>query len=68
VHATFREEPHFAWQEGYGAFSVSASGIPKVQDYIRAQEEHHRLHGFEAEFRALLEKYGIAYEPQFLWK
>jgi putative transposase len=55
-----REEGHkFAWQEGYGAFSVSASAIPLVVRYIQNQEEHHKKRGFEAEFVALLKKHGI---------
>jgi REP element-mobilizing transposase RayT len=34
----------FKWQEGYSAFSVSRWDVPKIADYIRGQEEHHRLH------------------------
>lgn len=68
VHATFPDLRDFGWQEGYGAFSVSASRMGKVADYIRNQEEHHRKGSFEEEFRTLLGKYGIQYDPQFLWK
>ncbi len=68
VHNVFPNMAHFGWQPGYGAFSVSSSGIGEVQDYIMDQEEHHRTGGFEREFRALLEKHGIPYDPQFLWK
>ena len=44
----------FAWQEGYGAFSVSPSRIGDVQRYIRNQVEHHKKRNFEEEFRDLL--------------
>jgi REP element-mobilizing transposase RayT len=52
----------FEWQKGYGAFSVSPSLLKTVQEYIRNQPEHHRTRSFEEEFRALLERSGIAYD------
>ena len=55
------EEGHlFAWQTGYGAFSVSASNLDRVCDYVRRQEEHHREPSFADEFSLLLKKHGIA--------
>jgi len=54
----------FQWQEGYGAFSVSPSLLTIVQAYIRNQEEHHRRRSFDEEFRALLDKSGVAYDPE----
>ncbi len=54
----------FQWQEGYGAFSVSPSLLAIVQAYIRNQEEHHRRRSFDEEFRALLDKSGVAYDPE----
>lgn len=39
----------FAWQGGFAAFSVSASQVSKVRNYIRNQENHHRKISFEAE-------------------
>jgi REP element-mobilizing transposase RayT len=66
VHDTFRDLRDFAWQEGYGAFSVSASSIERVRQYIGNQEQHHGRRSFEEEFKALLEKHGIAYDPQYL--
>lgn len=54
------EEGHlFAWQTGYGAFSVSASNLDRVCDFVRRQEEHHRKTGFGNEFALLLKKHGI---------
>ncbi len=57
----------FQWQEGYGAFSVSPSLLKTVQTYIRNQEKHHAKRGFEEEFRALLEKSGVAYDREELF-
>jgi putative transposase len=57
----------FQWQAGYGAFSVSPSLVGAVQAYIRNQEEHHRRRSFEGEFRALLDKCGVAYDAEGLF-
>jgi putative transposase len=57
----------FAWQEGYGAFSVSSSNLDQVSRYIQNQEAHHRKAGFEEEFRALLGKHGVEYDPQYIF-
>ena len=62
------EEGHkFAWQQGYGAFSVSSSLIPTVIHYIENQEAHHRKMSFDAEFLALLKKHGIEFDPKFVF-
>jgi putative transposase len=55
-----------AWQQGYGAFSVSASNIPAVLRYVQTQESHHRKISFEDEFLALLKKHGVPYDPKFV--
>ncbi|MGA8221654.1 MAG: IS200/IS605 family transposase [Candidatus Acidiferrales bacterium] len=55
----------FAWQQGYAAFSVSASNVPAVARYIQNQEAHHKKMTFEAEFIALLKKHGVEYDPKF---
>ena len=57
----------FAWQEGYGAFSVSSSNLDTVAQYICTQEAHHRKFSFEQEFRKLLEKHGVEYDPKYMW-
>ena len=59
--------PEFAWQEGYGAFSVSKSNIDAVVKYIANQEAHHRKISFEDEFIALLKKHGIEYDPRYVF-
>jgi len=57
----------FAWQEGYAAFSVSASNVAVVRHYIEHQAEHHAKHSFEDEFVALLRKSGVVYDPKFVF-
>jgi REP element-mobilizing transposase RayT len=62
------EEGHpFAWQQGYAAFSVSASIVPAVVRYIGNQEAHHRKMSFETEFLALLKKHGVEFDPKFVF-
>ena len=55
----------FAWQEGYGAFSVSPSLIDKTVRYIRNQAEHHQKRSFREEYRLFLEAYGIEYDERY---
>jgi putative transposase len=57
----------FHWQNGYGAFSVSASNVGQVKRYIENQEEHHRRRTFQEEFRQFLRKYGIEYDERYVW-
>ncbi len=59
VHKTFPDERVFAWQSGYGAFSVSESNAPSVVRYIKSQVEHHKRLTFEEELAVLLRKHGI---------
>jgi putative transposase len=53
----------FAWQEGYGGFSVGISQQADTIGYIHSQAEHHHKRGFDEEFRAFLKKHGIEYDP-----
>lgn len=57
----------FAWQEGYGAFSVSSSNVSAVIRYIDRQEFQHKKKGFEDEFIALLKKHGVDYDPKYVF-
>lgn len=57
----------FAWQRGYGAFSVGPSDLDALLHYIDTQEEHHRTHTFQDEYRAFLKKYGIDYDERYVW-
>ncbi len=57
----------FAWQRGYGAFSISESRRQAVIAYILGQEEHHRKWSFEQEFLTLLRKSRIEFDPRFVF-
>jgi REP-associated tyrosine transposase len=62
------EQGHaFSWQEGYGAFSVSSSNLDRVLRYIQDQDAHHRKTNFEDDFRALLRKHGVEYDPNWIF-
>ena len=52
----------FAWQTGYGAFSVSESMISEVKKYILNQKEHHRKMTFAEEYVKFAEKYGLMFK------
>ena len=56
----------FAWQEGYGAFSVSSSQTPQVMRYIREQKWHHAKRNFDEEFVAFLKRYGVQYDSRYV--
>jgi hypothetical protein len=56
----------FAWQEGYGAFSVGISGVDATVIYINNQTEHHRKRSFREEFIAMLQKHHFEYEESML--
>jgi putative transposase len=56
----------FAWQEGYAAFTVSATARAAVRKYIAGQEEHHRTRSFREELIEMLGKAGIEYDPKYL--
>jgi len=57
----------FAWQRGYGAFSVGPSDLDALLHYIDTQEEHHRTRTFQDEYSAFLKKYGIDYDERYVW-
>ena len=58
----------FAWQGGYGIFSVSASAVEKVKRYVMNQKEHHRKKTFREEYEAFLQAYNIEYNPEFVFR
>jgi REP-associated tyrosine transposase len=55
------------WQQGYAAFSVSASIVPAVVRYIQNQEAHHKKISFDEEFLALLRKHSVEFDPKFVF-
>lgn len=67
IHETFPKLKQFAWQDGYGAFSVSKSKIPSLIKYIQNQEEHHKRKTFQDEFLELLKLHDIEYDERYIW-
>lgn len=61
------EESSFAWQSGYGVFSVSESRLSEVVAYVRDQEEHHRRVSFQDEYRQFLVRHGITFDEKYVW-
>ena len=57
----------FAWQRGYGCFSVGPADVDALRAYIDEQENHHRTRTFQDEFRMFLKKYGVAYDEAYVW-
>ena len=57
----------FAWQNGYGIFSIGFSQIQGVKNYIAGQEEHHRKASFKDEFREFLRGYKIEFDERYVW-
>jgi len=60
-----RQYRGFAWQQGYGAFSVSVSMLERVQRYIATQEQHHKRRSWDAEFRDLLVHHKIEFDERY---
>jgi REP element-mobilizing transposase RayT len=66
ISRTFKEAAGFAWQEGYGAFTVSESQVPKVRCYIERQEERHRSISFLEEFKVILRAHDLPFDERYL--
>jgi len=58
---------NFAWQNGYGAFSVGPSDLEALRAYIDSQEEHHKTRTFQEEYRAFLKRYGVDFDERYVW-
>jgi putative transposase len=57
----------FAWQGGYGAFSIGPASLETLTRYIDTQEEHHRKRSFQQEYREFLKRYDVAYDERYVW-
>jgi len=68
VKERWPERRSFAWQGGYGAFSVSESNRAAVIRYIRDQVQHHRRISFQDEFFALLKNHRVDFDERYLWQ
>ncbi|HEY2962602.1 MAG TPA: IS200/IS605 family transposase [Pyrinomonadaceae bacterium] len=67
IHNEFSGLRKFSWQDGYAAFTVSKSNIPRVVRYIKSQRIHHRRKTFREEYLALLRANGIEYDERYVW-
>lgn len=67
IHDTIPELTAFAWQAGYGAFSVSHDRVETVRKYVESQEEHHRGQSFQDEYRKMLTLHNIAWDERYVW-
>jgi REP element-mobilizing transposase RayT len=67
IHETFPSQRLFAWQTGYGAFSVSYSAIDSVRAYLANQKEHHAKQTFQQEFLAILQLHDLQYDERYIW-
>ena len=67
LHDTFPGMKSFAWQEGYGAFSIGVTGVDDTVAYIAGQEKHHRTWTFEQEYVAFLKKHDIDYDDRYVF-
>jgi putative transposase len=67
IHEEFPRRRFFAWQEGYGAFSIGISQVSDTIRYINSQKEHHRKMTFKEEFVIFLKKHRIEYEERYIW-
>jgi putative transposase len=65
-HRMHQRWPKFAWQDGYGAISVSPTAIKAVTQYIERQPEHHAHRPFEEEYFGMLERAGVKYDPEYV--
>jgi REP element-mobilizing transposase RayT len=61
------QHSNFHWQRGYGMFSVSPKDRDEAENYVRKQEEHHRRKTFQDEYRAMLTRYSIEFDEQYVW-
>lgn len=67
INSTFAFHPKFAWQAGYGWFSVSPSDLGVATEYIQNQKEHHKGTTFQEEYLKFLKKYRVDFDERHLW-
>ena len=67
INETGQRIEKFAWQDGFGAFSVSVSQKPRVYSYVERQMDHHARESFEDEYLNLLNKHEVDYDPKYVW-
>jgi len=68
MHKVFPDLKDFAWQRGYGAFTVSESRAGAVRRYVERQKVRHREQGFKEEFVSFLRANGVEFDERYLWQ
>ena len=58
----------FSWQSGYGAFSYAKSDVPRIINYIKNQEAHHKKVEFKDEYLKLLKDFDVEYDERYILK
>jgi putative transposase len=66
VHKNFPTLKHFAWQEGFASLTISYSSLEKVRNYIKNQEDHHKIMTFEEEYLKFLDGQNVSYDKRFV--
>ena len=67
IKKNFKEQSSFAWQDGFGSFSISHSHIDRTREYIQRQKQHHQNESFEDELIKFLQYHGIKFDKQYLF-
>lgn len=67
IKQTYGNQQEFAWQSGYGMFSIGFSQLDDVRRYINDQEKHHLKLSFQDEYRLLLQRYAVEYDERYVW-
>ncbi len=67
IKSQYPSVPDFAWQKGYGAFTLGMSQLDQLIHYIENQETHHHTTTFQEEYRMLLKKYKVDFDERFVW-
>ncbi|HMX25385.1 MAG TPA: IS200/IS605 family transposase [Blastocatellia bacterium] len=67
IHTEFPALRNFAWQDGYGAFTVSKCAVAEVIRYIQNQRQHHDKKTFQEEYLSFLKKHDVEYDERYVW-
>ncbi|HEX4412956.1 MAG TPA: IS200/IS605 family transposase [Lacipirellulaceae bacterium] len=67
IHESKPTLASFTWQDGFAAFTVSASQVESVRNYVRNQKSHHQSSDYKTELIGLLDKHAVEYDDRYLW-
>jgi putative transposase len=57
----------FEWQTGFGAFTLGQSQLPHIVNYIKNQENHHKVKTFREEYTGFLQAYEIDFNTDYIF-